>query len=341
MNGALRAANLTQRLLAYAQKQPLNPRPIDLNQLVASLSDLIRQTHGEGITCELSLADNLGKCFCDTNQLETSLLNLIINARDAMPRGGTLLIETAPATIDAVAARQKDLAPGNYVMLSVHDNGAGMSDATRAAAFEPFFTTKGPGKGTGLGLSMVYGFIKQSHGHVEIESALGRGTVVKLLLPRVAPAAAKPREATVGGAWTPPQRAGATILVVEDDENVQLVVAEMLDSLGYGVLLAGNGDDALALLAKRERRIDLMLTDVMLPGMNGREVAERARQMEPALKVLFMTGYARDVIVHQGRLDPGIELIEKPFHCEMLAARLSELLDDAPAERRVASASSE
>jgi PAS domain S-box-containing protein len=341
MNGALRAANLTQRLLAYAQKQPLNPSAIALNQLVASLSDLIRQTHGEGITCELSLGDNLGKCFCDANQLETALLNLIINARDAMPRGGKLVIETAPATIDAAAARQKDLAPGNYVALSVYDDGAGMSEATRAAAFEPFFTTKGPGKGTGLGLSMVYGFIKQSHGHVEIESALGRGTVVRLLLPQVAAAAAKPGEAPDGGALASPQRAGATILVVEDDENVQVVVADMLDSLGYGVLLAGNGDDALALLAKRERRIDLMLTDVMLPGMNGREVAERARKMEPSLKVLFMTGYARDVIVHQGRLDPGIELIEKPFHCEMLAQRLSELLDDASGERRVAAASRE
>jgi PAS domain S-box-containing protein len=340
MNGALRAANLTQRLLAYAQKQPLNPRAIDLNQLVASLSDLIRQTHGEGITCELSLADNLGKCFCDANQLETALLNLIINARDAMPRGGHVMIETAPATFDAAAARRRDLAPGTYVMLSVRDNGAGMSEETRAAAFEPFFTTKGPGKGTGLGLSMVYGFIKQSHGHVEIESALGRGTVVRLLLPQVAAAAAKPGEADAG-APTRPQRAGATILVVEDDENVQLVVAEMLDSLGYGVLLAGNGDDALTLLAGRQRRIDLMLTDVMLPGMNGRELAERARQMEPALKVLFMTGYARDIIVHQGRLDPGIELIEKPFHCEMLAARLSEILDDAPSERRVAAASSD
>jgi CheY-like chemotaxis protein len=328
MTGALRAATLTQRLLAYAQKQPLNPRVVDLNQLIVSMADLIRQTHGESIECDFALGETVGSCFCDPSQLETAVLNLVINARDAMPQGGKLRIETATTAVDEASVGTRELPSGSYLVLSVSDNGSGMSPATRAAAFEPFFTTKEPGKGTGLGLSTVYGFVKQSHGHVDIESELGRGTTVRILLPSVAPAALEETEAPAVPA--PRIRSSApaeTILLVEDDEQVRSYVADMLRDLGYSVVVAENADQAIASLARAQERIDLLLTDVVLPGMNGRELADRAREMRPGIRALFMTGYARDVIVHQGRLDPGIDLIEKPFRSEALATRIRLLLD--------------
>ena len=331
INSAMRAATLTQRLLAYAQKQPLNPRPVDLNRLVTSMSDLIRQTHGENIRCELSLAEHLGSCFCDANQLETALLNLVINARDAMPRGGNLRLATAATRVDEDSAGLPDLAPGPYVMLSVQDDGIGMSPDTRAAAFEPFFTTKEGGKGTGLGLSMVYGFVKQSRGHIDIASELGRGTTVRILLPQgkmaekfETPASAAPVRAVSADARA------ETILVVEDDDFVRGSIVEMLRALHYGVLAAADAQAALAQLAEPEHRIDLLLTDVMMPGMNGRDLAIAARLKRPDIKILFMSGYARDVIVHQGRLDPGIQLIEKPFRQHALAARVRAILDHTP-----------
>jgi len=328
MTGALRAATLTQRLLAYAQKQPLNPRVVDLNQLIISMADLIRQTHGESIECDFALGETVGCCFCDPSQLETAVLNLVINARDAMPQGGKLRIETATTAVDDTSVAARELPSGSYLVLSVSDNGSGMSPATRAAAFEPFFTTKEPGKGTGLGLSTVYGFVKQSHGHVDIESELGRGTTVRILLPSVAPAALEEAEAPAVPA--PRIRSSApaeTILLVEDDEQVRSYVADMLRDLGYAVVVAENADQAIASLARAQEHIDLLLTDVVLPGMNGRELADRAREMRPGIRALFMTGYARDVIVHQGRLDPGIDLIEKPFRSETLATRIRLLLD--------------
>jgi PAS domain S-box-containing protein len=328
MTGALRAATLTQRLLAYAQKQPLNPRVVDLNQLIISMADLVRQTHGESIECDFALGDTVGCCFCDPSQLETAVLNLVINARDAMPQGGKLRIETALTAIDEASTGARELPSGSYLVLSVSDNGSGMSPATRAAAFEPFFTTKEPGKGTGLGLSTVYGFVKQSHGHVDIESELGRGTTVTILLPSVAPAAqAEPAAAAAPAARRVSSAPAETILLVEDDEQVRGYVADMLRDLGYAVLVAENAEAAVASLAQSRERIDLLLTDVVLPGMNGRELAERAREIRPGIRALFMTGYARDVIVHQGRLDPGIDLIEKPFRREALATRIRLLLD--------------
>jgi PAS domain S-box-containing protein len=327
MTGALRAATLTQRLLAYAQKQPLNPRVVDLNQLIISMADLIRQTHGESIECDFALGGNVGCCFCDPSQLETAVLNLVINARDAMPQGGKLRIETAASAIDEASPTGRDLPSGAYLMLSVSDNGSGMSAATRAAAFEPFFTTKEPGKGTGLGLSTVYGFVKQSHGHVDIESELGRGTTVRILLPSVAPAAAAEPAPAGRVPRSLPGTPAESILLVEDDEQVRTYVAEMLADLGYAVLVAETAEQALASMMQAQERIDLLLTDVMLPGMNGRDLAEKARELRPGIKALFMTGYARDVIVHQGRLDPGIDLIEKPFRRETLATRIREILD--------------
>ena len=327
MNGAMRAANLTQRLLAYAQRQPLNPSAVDLNRLITSMTDLIRQTHGEDVRCEFVLDEAVGSCFCDANQLETVLLNLVINARDALPQGGRLRIETGSVFVNEAAAGAKDVKVGPYVMLSVTDDGVGMSPQTRAAAFEPFFTTKPPGKGTGLGLSMVYGFVRQSHGHVEIDSEIGQGATVRILLPQIT--AEKPRE-------TPPEALpvamdssgiGVTILVVEDDENVRSFIADSLRDLQYRVLVAEDANTALVVIADTAKRIDLLLTDVVLPGLNGRLLANEAKAIRPALKILFMTGYARDVIVHQDRLDPGIELIEKPFRQDALAARIRFILE--------------
>jgi PAS domain S-box-containing protein len=327
MTGALRAATLTQRLLAYAQKQPLNPRFVDLNQLIISMADLIRQTHGESIGCDFALGEDVGSCFCDPSQLETAVLNLVINARDAMPSGGKLEIATAATSIDE-ASVSEELPSGQYLKLSVSDTGSGMSPETRAQAFEPFFTTKGPGKGTGLGLSMVYGFVRQSHGLVEIESELGRGTTVRILLPSVAPTAVA---GPVAPALAAPRGRLATnaetILLVEDDEQVRDYIAEILRDLGYRVVVAESADSAIEGLAQVGEGIDLLLTDVMLPGMNGRDLAAKAKNIRPGIKTLFMTGYARDVIVHQGRLDPGIELIEKPFKQETLAARIRMILD--------------
>jgi len=339
MNGAMRAANLTQRLLAYAQRQPLNPSAVDLNQLITSMVDLIRQTHGEDVRCEFVLGQALGSCFCDANQLETALLNLVINARDAMPHGGRLRIETESAFVDDAAAAAKDVKVGAYVTLSVRDEGVGMSPQTRAAAFEPFFTTKALGKGTGLGLSMVYGFVRQSHGHVEIDSEIGQGTTVRILLPQVTAAKAGGAPPDALPVAMEPQGAGETILVVEDDENVRSFIADSLRDLQYRVLVAEEAKTALMAIADKATRIDLLLTDVVLPGMNGRELANEAKAIRPGIKMLFMTGYARDVIVHQGRLDPGIELIEKPFRQDALAARIRAILDaDAAALSAVARA---
>jgi PAS domain S-box-containing protein len=321
-----RAATLTHRLLAFARRQPLEPKPIDVNKLVAGMSDLLRRSLGEGIVIETVLAGGLWRTLADPNQLENALLNLAVNARDAMAHGGKLTLETANAYLDETYAEaHADLAPGQYVMIAVTDTGSGMTRDVAEKAFEPFFTTKEVGQGTGLGLPQVYGFVKQSGGHVKIYSEPDEGTTVKLYLPRLAaaePAAEGPSEARPKPAAT----LGETILVVEDDEDVRTYSADILRGLGYGVIEAPAGPDALHLLESRPE-IRLLFTDVGLPGgLNGRQLADEAMRRRPGLKVLFTTGYARNAIVHQGRLDPGVELIVKPFTAASLAAKVRQVL---------------
>ena len=328
MSGATRAATLTQRLLAYAQRQPLRPGAVNLNELIGGMDELIRRTQGEMIEYQFALVDNPSPCFCDANQLETALLNLVINARDAMPQGGRLRIETGMLTFDVPDARSRGIAPGPYVMLAVSDTGTGMPRDVVERAFEPFFTTKDIGKGTGLGLSMVYGFVKQSNGHVEIDSAPNRGTTLRIFLPALAASAAPDARST--DTVTPDAGArgrGETILVTEDDDGVRFYVMSALRELGYQVLEASDASAALEIIARSDTRVDLLLSDVVMPGINGRELANRARELQPNIRVLFMTGYSQDTFVHQGRLDPDIELIEKPFRSERLAARVRAMLD--------------
>ena len=334
MGGATRAATLTQRLLAYAQRQPLRPMAVGLNDLVSGIGDLISRTQGEIIQCEFALAENLPPCFCDANQLETALLNLAINARDAMPRGGRLRVETANARFDQVSAAAHGIVAGPYVMLAVGDTGIGMSREVAEQAFEPFFTTKETGKGTGLGLSMVYGFVKQSNGHIEIESEPDRGTTVRIFLPALAAGSAPERpHADIHTTGEDMQGAGETVLVVEDDTAVRAFVADELRTRGYQVVEANDATHALAAIAAADRQIHLLLTDVIMPGMNGRELANRLRPMMPGMQVLFMTGHSQNAFEPHGRIEPDIELIEKPFRSDELAARVWALLN-APDRRR-------
>jgi PAS domain S-box-containing protein len=329
MTGATRAATLTQRLLAYAQKQPLRPNAVSLNELVTGMADLIRRTQGETIVYEFAFGENLPLCFCDAHQVETSLLNLVINACDAMPSGGRLKIETSHIVFDGRAADARGIAAGAYVMLAVGDTGIGMSRETAARAFEPFFTTKETGKGTGLGLSVVYGFVKQSGGHVEIDSTHGCGTTVRIFLPKLAAGEAQRASGLeIESSMSVGARAsGETILIAEDDASVRSYVVETLRELDYRVIEADDGPAALTKLSEPNLQFDLLLTDVVMPGVNGRELADQAKAIRPHIKVLFMTGYSQDAIVHQGRLDPDVELIEKPFGSVTLAARVRSVLD--------------
>ncbi|HEV2545788.1 MAG TPA: PAS domain S-box protein [Stellaceae bacterium] len=326
MRAATRAATLTHRLLAFARRQPLEPRAVDINKLVAGMSELLRRSLGETIVIETVLAAGLWRTLADPNQLENALLNLAVNARDAMAAGGKLTIETANAFLDeAYAAQHQDVAPGQYVMIALSDTGCGMSAETIEKAFEPFFTTKEVGQGTGLGLPQVYGFVKQSGGHVKIYSELGHGTTVKLYLPRLA-AGAVASDVTAEAKPVPNARANAAILLVEDDEDVRQYSADILRETGYRVVEAIDGAAALKALAT-EPGIRLLFTDVGLPGgLNGRQLADEARRRRPDLKVLFTTGYARNAIVHQGRLDPGMALLLKPFTAANLTATVSQVL---------------
>jgi PAS domain S-box-containing protein len=334
MRGAQRAVSLTQRLLAFSRQQPLDPKPVDVSRLVNGMSDLLRRSLGEQIAVETVVAGGLWRVNIDANQLEIAIVNLAVNARDAMPDGGRLTIETANALLDeGYAADQAEVIPGQYVVLAVTDNGTGMSRETLAKAFEPFFTTKDVGHGTGLGLSQVYGFVKQSGGHVKIYSELGEGTTVKIYLPRLysdeAAVVDEPIAKIARG------QDNETILVVEDDEDVRAYSRGVLHELGYDVLEAPNGRIALDILAKHPE-IKLLFTDVGLPGgMNGRQLSEAARQQWPKLKVLFTTGYARNAIVHDGRVDPGVELITKPFTYAALAGKLRDILDSRTAPARI------
>jgi len=325
--GAQRAAALTQRLLAFSRRQPLEPRPVDPNRLVAGMSDLLRRTLGETIEVETVLSGGLWWTHADPNQLESAILNLAVNARDAMPSGGRLTIETANAFLDeGYAARQAEVAPGQYVVLCISDSGTGMSREVLAQAFEPFFTTKDVGHGTGLGLSQVYGFVKQSGGHVKIYSEPGEGTTVKIYLPRLLAAVddshpvERPQQEAKGSR-------SETILVVEDDDDVRHHSVEILSELGYRVIESATGAAGLEQLATHPD-VRLLFTDVGLPGgMNGRQLADAARQLRPRLAVLFTTGYAKNAIVHDGRLDPGVHLITKPFTYAALAAKVRDVLD--------------
>lgn len=328
-HGAERAATLTQRLLAFSRRQPLAPKPLELNKLVAGMSDLLRRTLGESIRVETVLAGGLWLTLADENQLENALLNLAVNARDAMPGGGKLTIETANAHLDeAYAQAEQEVKAGQYVLLAVTDTGSGMAPDVLAKVFEPFFTTKGIGRGTGLGLSQVYGFIKQSNGHVKIYSEVGQGTTVRIYLPRLLVAESDVRPAA-NASSVPGGNARECILVVEDEDGVRALTVQMLHDLGYGVLEAADGPSALEVL-KGDARVQLLFTDVGLPGgMNGRLLVDAALAIRPGLKVLFTTGYARNAIVHHGRLDPGVELITKPFSAVDLARRVRVLLDQA------------
>ena len=327
MNGARRAAGLTQRLLAFSRRQPLDPKPLNANAVIMGLSELIHRTLGETIAVETVLTAGIWQMEADPNELESAILNLAVNARDAMPEGGRLTVETSNAHIDeAYALAHVEVLPGQYVAIAVSDTGGGMSPETIARAFEPFYTTKPVGRGTGLGLSQVYGFVKQSGGHVKIYSEVGQGTTVKLYRPRhtAAPAAEDEAEPMP----VPEGSSAETILVVEDDDDVRTYSVEILRELGYRVIEAHDGASALRLL-ERQAKVDLLFSDVVLPGgMTGAQLAEAARSVAPDLKVLFTTGYARNAIIHHGRLDKGVQLITKPFGSSDLAAKVRDVLDE-------------
>jgi PAS domain S-box-containing protein len=327
MRGAERSAALTHRMLAFSRQQPLEPKPMDANKLVTGMSSLLHRTLRESIGIETVLAAGLWTVSADINQLENALLNLAINARDAMPNGGKLTIETGNVYLDETyASAHTEVTPGQYIMIAVTDTGVGMSAATIEKAFEPFFTTKEPGQGTGLGLSQVYGFVKQSVGHIKIYSEVGEGTTVKLYLPRAMSEGTSFTE--VSTARSQPVRSRSeTILVVEDNELLLASVATMLQEQGYRVLTAPNGIVALQLL-DAEPDIQLLFTDVGLPGgVNGRQLADEAHRRRPDLLVLFTTGYTRNAIIHQGRLDPGVEFIGKPFTYAAFLAKIDRLLE--------------
>ncbi len=327
MMSAGRAAALTHRLLAFSRRQPLDPRPVRANPLVAGMEDLLRRTLGERIELELVLAGGLWITLCDANQLENALLNLAINARDAMPDGGKLTVETCNAHLDSVyAAQQRDVTPGQYVCICVSDTGVGMPPEVVERAFDPFFTTKPPGQGTGLGLSMIYGFARQSEGYAKIYSEPKQGTTVKLYLPRHRGETELEDADTDAAATALSAHDGETVLVVEDEPVVRALILESLEELGYRVLHANDGPAGLEIL-RTGARIDLLVTDIGLPGLNGRDLAAAARAERPGLRVLFMTGYAENAALAGGFLDPGMAMITKPFAIDQLRARVTEMVE--------------
>jgi signal transduction histidine kinase/CheY-like chemotaxis protein len=321
-----RAAALTHRLLAFSRRQTLDAKPTDVNALVQGLEELIRRTVGPAIEIEVVGAVGLWPTLVDRSQLENALLNLCINARDAMPGGGRISIDTVNCCLDDHAARERDLTPGEYLSLCVSDTGMGMTREVASKAFEPFFTTKPIGEGTGLGLSMIYGFVRQSGGQVQISSELKQGTTVCLYLPR--------HYGELGGedgsaeaVEAPRAEQGETVLVIDDEPAVRMLVTDVLEDLGYLAVEAADGPSGLKILHS-DLRLDLMITDVGLPGgMNGRQVADSARVVRPNLKVLFITGYAENAAIRDGRLEPGMQVLTKPFEMEVLAARIREMVE--------------
>ncbi len=325
LDSANRAAALTHRLLAFSRRQTLDPRPLDANRLIAGMEDLVRRTVGPDIAVEVVGAAGLWTVRADGSQLESALLNLCINARDAMPNGGKLTIETANKWLDDRAARERDLPAGQYVSLCVTDSGTGMTPEVVERAFDPFFTTKPLGRGTGLGLSMIYGFVRQSGGQVRVYSEVGRGTTMCLYFPRWLGEAEEPDAASI----EPIESGfGETVLVVDDDATVRMLIAEVLSENRYRILEASDGPSATRILETRQR-IDLMVTDVGLPGgLNGRQLADAARQLRPELKILFITGYAENAVVGNGHLEPGMAVLAKPFAMSSLANKVRDILED-------------
>jgi signal transduction histidine kinase len=325
---ASRAASLTHRLLAFSRRQTLDPVPTNPNRLIAGMEDLIRRTVGPTIAVETVLAVPIWRTLCDPNQLESSLLNLSINARDAMPDGGKLTIETANVWLDAPAAQERDIPSGPYVSVSVTDTGVGMPADIIVRAFDPFFTTKPIGMGTGLGLSMVYGFARQSQGQARIYSEPGQGTTVRIYLPRHNAEEAKERGA--GKARLEPivTAATETVLIVDDEPTVRMLVAETLKESGYVPIEAIDGPAGLEILQSKAR-VDLLITDVGLPGgLNGRQLADAARDRRPNLKVLFITGYADNTPVGNGLLPPGMQVMTKPFAMTALTTKVRSMMQD-------------
>jgi PAS domain S-box-containing protein len=333
INGALdsadRAATLTHRLLAFSRRQPVDPRPVDIGDLIGTIEELLRRSIGESIELKISSARPLWLVRCDSNQLENALLNLAINARDAMPDGGVMTIDVANRTFDSAAARLRDLNAGEYVCLRVIDTGVGMPPDVRARAFDPFYTTKPIGKGTGLGLSMIYGFVRQSDGSVHIESESGAGAMIEICLPRYKGEISDP---LTGDQFSTHHRAAAdeVVLVVEDQAVVRLLIVEVLNDLGYRALETADSAAALRIL-QSSQRLDLLVTDIGLPGLNGRQLADAARVMRPDLKILFVTGYAENA-AGSSFLEAGMEIIIKPFAMDVLAEKIRSMLHGAAAE---------
>nr|WP_217437550.1 ATP-binding protein [Pseudomonas lini] len=324
VTSANRAAGLTHRLLAFSRRQSLDSKPVQMNTLVVSMDELLQRSINESIHLEMQLDEQLWVAEADPNQLESALLNLVLNARDAMPDGGKLLVKTSNQHLDTgFTEAHSNLQPGDYIVLSVTDTGCGMPQSTINRAFDPFFTTKPIGQGTGLGLSMIYGFSKQSGGHVSIQSEVGKGTTVSLFLPRFSGELLQ--DTQVDAQHAPYARDGETVLIVEDDPAVRVLVSAVLSELGYALVEAGDADSAVPILDSGQR-IDLLISDVGLPGMNGRQLAEIGRQYRPDLKVLFITGYAEHAAVRGGFLDPGMQMITKPFTFDLLTAKVREMI---------------
>jgi signal transduction histidine kinase/ActR/RegA family two-component response regulator len=324
LDGASRAATLVKRLLAFSRQQPLAPKPIDANKFVAGISELISRAIGEAISVETILGGGLWLTHADPVELESSILNLCVNARDAMPEGGRLTIETANCHLDDRYSRlHPDVPAGQYVLIAVTDTGTGMTPDVLAKAFDPFFTTKEQSKGTGLGLSQVYGFVKQSGGHVKVYSELGQGTTIKIYLPRHYATDAGRPDAVIEVLES---TGTETVLLVEDEARVLELTAAGLRELGYTVFEARNAEEALTLL-RGEAAVDLLLTDIVMPEMNGRRLADAACEIRPDLKVMFMTGFTKNAVVHNGVLDPGVHFLAKPFSLEELSIKLREVLE--------------
>ncbi len=325
LEGAGRAAGLTQRLLAFSRKQPLTPEVADMNALVRGMDELLRRSLGETVRLELALGGGLWRTRVDKGQVENALVNLAINARDAMPDGGKLTIETMNAFLDdAYASAHDEVTPGQYVLLAVSDAGVGMTRKVMERAFDPFFTTKDAGKGTGLGLSQVYGFVKQSGGHIKIYSEPGQGTTIKIYLARHY-GEGEVRADVVLDAEVPMGRPSVSVLVVEDDDAVREIAVGILRELGYTVEEAASGYAALRMM-EAGTRFTLLFTDVVMPGMSGRMLAEAALRVQPDLRVIYTTGYTANAIVHNGMVDPGVELLTKPYSLEQLARKMQRVL---------------
>jgi signal transduction histidine kinase/CheY-like chemotaxis protein len=323
---AERAGLLTRQLLAFSRKQVLKPQVLDLNKIVGGMEEMLRRLLGEDIDLAVVLAVGLGKVMADPGQIEQVVMNLAVNARDAMPDGGKLTIETAYVELDdAYSSQHVGMKPGPYVMLSVSDTGCGMDERTRARLFEPFFTTKQTGKGTGLGLATVYGIVKQSGGDIWVYSEPGHGTTFKVYLPHELSAKETGERASQ---LTTDAVGTETILVVEDEDAVRNLAKRILERAGYTVLTAANGGEALVICGKQQGSVGLVLTDVVMPGMNGKELADRLARLYPNLRVLYMSGYTDDAIVHRGVLAPGTHFIGKPFNAADLTRMVREVLDE-------------